>query len=452
MRNFITISLGLMFSIGVAVVSPMASAATWGGSPGDPHSKAYMGVHIDAVSPDQVAALKLKDANGVLITGLDQDGPACKAGLQENDVIVTFNGANVNSPQDLALLIQNVPAGKDVPVTIVRGGQRKNVDVTLGSWGHMVSYAAVPGAPVPPVSRRSMGNSFVAPMPDIEVPAFTTLSARHGVVVETLCPQLSEYFGVPANRGVLVRTVEKGSPAAAAGLKAGDVIVKINNETVHDIADWRRAVPRNAGKVTLVVVREKREQTIELNFPGADSSSLGSWDGMDNQQFEKDMQAFQQEMQKLGPALAQNQREFAAMQFSDKDMEQLRKELERSMKLEQKDFEKLGRDVQKAMPSQKEIQRMTRDLQKTLPSQKAIEQMQKQVQAAMPDPKQMEEMARQIQKSMPSQKDMEQMRHAIEDSMKNMTPQIQHQMEQLQKELQQFKFPEMQSPDTEREF
>ena len=81
------------------------------------------------------------------------------------------------------------------------------------------------------------------------------------------------FFNVPAGRGVLVRSVEKGSPADAAGLRAGDVIVKLNNETVHDMADWRRAMRLKAGQISVTVVRDKHEQTVVMHLPApADSS------------------------------------------------------------------------------------------------------------------------------------------------------------------------------------
>ncbi len=116
-------------------------------------------------------------------------------------------------------------------------------------------------------------------IPDIDVPSFTTLSSRHGMMVESLCPQLADYFGVPHGQGVLVRSVEKGSPAEAAGLKAGDIIVKVNNETVHDMADWRRAMHVHASKIPVAVMRDKHEQSIVLNLPNsADTSELDDMD------------------------------------------------------------------------------------------------------------------------------------------------------------------------------
>ena len=92
--------------------------------------------------------------------------------------------------------------------------------------------------------------------------------ARSGIVVEPLSPQLCEFFGVPPNKGVLVRVGgEEAAPGASAGLKAGDVIVKVNNETIHDMADWKRAL-NGKGKLSVTIVRDKREQNLQMNLAG----------------------------------------------------------------------------------------------------------------------------------------------------------------------------------------
>ena len=88
-------------------------------------------------------------------------------------------------------------------------------------------------------------------------------------MVENITPQLGEFFGVKNGNGVLVRSVEKGSRAEKAGLRAGDVIVKINDQPVHDTSDFTHAVKsRNSGSVTMGVIREKKEQNINLTLPG----------------------------------------------------------------------------------------------------------------------------------------------------------------------------------------
>ncbi len=101
----------------------------------------------------------------------------------------------------------------------------------------------------------------------MEVPSFTLLSERHGLVVESLSPQLSDFFGVAAGRGVLVRSVEGGSPAAVAGIKAGDVILRVNNQDVHDMSDWQRGM-HSQGKVWVLIWRDKKEQNFMMSVPG----------------------------------------------------------------------------------------------------------------------------------------------------------------------------------------
>ena len=99
----------------------------------------------------------------------------------------------------------------------------------------------------------------------MDFPAFAALSSKNGLVVESLTPQLADFFGVPRGDGVLVRSVENGTPAAAAGLRAGDIIVKVNNDAVHDVADWRRGM--RGGKVTLGIVRESAPRTLKSPCP-----------------------------------------------------------------------------------------------------------------------------------------------------------------------------------------
>ena len=400
----ITIAIYGLVSILMAVAMA-AAAEPASGNPAwrDSHGTAYLGVHIDEVTPQQVSALKLANSNGAVITDLDRDGPACKAGLKENDVIVGFNGSKIESPEQLGNMIHVTPPGKTVMFTVVRSGEKKDVKVTLGSWPQVMPHAQsfVAGAP------RWTG-PVVAPgvVPDIEVPSFAALSSRHGLMVESLCPQLSDFFNVPAGTGVLVRSVEKGSPADAAGLRAGDVIVKLNNETVHDMADWRHAMRTQAGQISVTVVREKHEQTVVMHLPApADSSRIQSQDWGD---VEDQMQALGQEMEKLRPEIESSQDEMlAAVQPNDKELEQLRREIEKSMKIKQKDMEKMAREIEKsAKPTQKEIEKMTRDIAKS---------------------------------ARPTQEELDQMRHDIQESMNNWTPQLQREMDELRKQMEQQK-------------
>src|SRR4029077_989470 len=116
-------------------------------------------------------------------------------------------------------------------------------------------------------------------VPDIDIPPMTvmvTSSARSGLTMENITQQLGEFFGVKNGNGVLVRSVEKGSRAEKAGFRAGDVIVKVNDQAVHDTSDFAHAVKSRTGdSVSVGVMRDKKEQKLSLELPEhPDSSSL----------------------------------------------------------------------------------------------------------------------------------------------------------------------------------
>ncbi len=424
------ILLGALFAVAISLVAVAAPALPQSSWP-EAHAGGYLGVHITAVTPEQASTLKLQDSSGAIITYVDQDGPACRAGLLENDVVVAFNGSKVDTPDQLQGLIHTSAPQKQVTLTVVRNGQRKDVKVTLGTWR---------------VASNTRGSSFLmsspppprAYVPDVEIPSFAILSARHGLVVESLSPQLADFFGVPRGHGVLIRSVEGGSPAAAAGLRAGDVVVKVNNETVHDMADWQRSMRTDANKVSIGILREKHEQTVVINLPGpGDTSRL---DGEHWQDFDTQAQALRDQLDQIAPQLYDGQETLAQLGPSDQELKQMRRELEKSMKQQQKDIDKAAREMAKsARPMQKEMEQMQRELQNSMPSQQDLDEMKRQIESSVPSQKDLDEMKRQVRDSMPSQKEFDDMRRQMEDSMKNWTPQLQQQMEQLKKEMEQHK-------------
>lgn len=411
MRTRNTVSLVAWF-VAAMILPAMAEPASPQPWP-EAHSGAYLGVQITAVTPQRASALKLQEAVGAIITYVDQDGPACHAGLMENDVVVAFDGSKVDGPEQLQGLIHASPPQKTVTLTIVHNGQRKDVKVTLGSWNVMSHARAMPaivlGNPPPPHAYP----------PDLEIPSFTVLSARHGLVVESLSPQLSDFFGVPRGHGVLVRSVEGGSPAAAAGMKAGDIILKVNNETVHDMADWQRGMHVQATKVSVSIWRDKHEQTVVINVPGPAGTSWIRPDEWLN--LGSEAEALRDQIAQMRPEIEGSQNEMVAqLGPSEKELEQMRSKIEKSMKHQQKDIDKMSRELAKsAKPSQKEMEHLRQEMQQSMPSQKDID-----------------EMKRQLQTSLPSQKDLDEMRRQIQSSM---TPELQQQMEQLKKQMEEQK-------------
>lgn len=237
----------------------------------------YLGVDIRDITPDRVAALKLKTERGVEVTMVDQDAPAGKAGIREHDVIVDFNGSAVESEEQLRRLIRETPAGRTVSLGISRDGNPLKINVELADYNKVVGKNhGITIAPLPPLPEvGDFGNRFDVPG---SIYVLRNTSAALGVQTENLTSQLGDFFGVKNGEGVLVRSVEKGSPAEKGGLKAGDVIVRIGEEKLSDRSDLTRLMRkyRTGGKLNVGVVRDKHEQNLTVDLPqrSKDSSRI----------------------------------------------------------------------------------------------------------------------------------------------------------------------------------
>jgi serine protease Do len=236
----------------------------------DSGPNSYLGVDIADITSDRMNALKLKEEKGVEVTMVDQDAPAGKAGIKEHDVIVSMNGTTVESGAQLRRMIHETPPGRVVTFGLSREGQPLTVKVQLADKHKEFAF-------VPPRAGEFHVQVPDIHVPDIDIPAMhmimVTSSARSGLTVENITPQLGEFFGLKNGNGVLVRAVEKGSRAEKAGFRAGDVIVKINGQQVHDTSDFSHAVrDRNGNSVNVGVMRDKKEQNLTLTLPSQKDS------------------------------------------------------------------------------------------------------------------------------------------------------------------------------------
>jgi S1-C subfamily serine protease len=266
---------------------------------GETHGRApqgYLGIETRDVSEEQLGELKLKDARGAEITNLDHDGPACKAGMRMHDVILQMNGQSVESEEQLRKMLREMPVGRTVSFVISRDGQTQTLTmqmadrktVGLQAWEQHYSVPA-PG----PSGVVRGGNSFLdsAKAPSAAPPSSVAAQKEHrdllgtetiilsssftGAKLEVMGTQLAEFFGAVDGAGLLVRSVDGNSPAEEAGMKAGDVVVKINSISVANGTDWTRTVHDNKGKpVPVVVLRDRHEQTLTLTPDGKKRSSL----------------------------------------------------------------------------------------------------------------------------------------------------------------------------------
>ena len=244
----------------------------WSGGGEEGGASSYLGVDIADVSPERLGELKLKEEHGAEVTMVDRDAPAGKAGLQEHDVILTLNGAAIESAAQLRRMIKETPAGRVVTLGISRDGQPQTIKVQLADRHKSMTWAP-----------KSGDFSFNMPdwpaMPDFELPVSVVVvhsAARSGLMVENITPQLGDFFGVRNGTGVLVRNVEKGSRGEKSGFRAGDVVVKVNGQPVHDTSDFSHALRSSTGNTAAVtVIREKKEQNLTLTLPEKkDSGSL----------------------------------------------------------------------------------------------------------------------------------------------------------------------------------
>ena len=283
-RSILALMILPMFAAvanGAQLCSQEPFSESFGYSSEDFGGGSYLGVDTRDVTADRLADLKLKEEHGVEVTLVDQDAPAGKAGIKEHDVILTLNGNQVESVEQLRRMIREIPPGRTVNLGISRAGQLMTLKTQLADRrqtfalarpGRAITFSmpAIPAMPAMPV---------VAPFaPEMDMPVSIVVvhsSARSGLMVENITPQLGDYFGAKDGKGVLVRSVEKGSRAEQAGFRAGDLIVKVNGESISDSGDFTHAIRgRKGNTVTVSIIRERKEQNLTLTVPDRSQSKV----------------------------------------------------------------------------------------------------------------------------------------------------------------------------------
>jgi serine protease Do len=253
------------------VAAPLAQVVR---APRDSHIELFggssIGVSVSDVDQAVATRQKLASSNGAVVSEVRSSSPAAKAGLKVEDVIVSFDGETVRSARQFSRLVDETPDGREVPLTVVRDGARVNLKVTPESPDNSASnlFSFSGNSPLRqfqfamPNSQgwTVMGQPFFADRMDSG-----DRNPRLGVEVQELTGQLGDFFGT--KDGVLVTSVLDGTPAKTAGLKAGDVITRINGRAVLSADDLRRRITGVAGDVTITFYRDRKEQaaTVKLD-------------------------------------------------------------------------------------------------------------------------------------------------------------------------------------------
>ena len=259
----------LYATVGLVGAPPSGYAPAGNSSRGQ--GQGYLGIMVRDVTDPEVGTLHLKSARGAEVTMVDHDGPAGKAGLRAHDVILGVNGTPVDDEDSLHRILRDMQPGRAVTLSVCREGTEQTVNATMANRAELEKQAweqhwVVPepadeavAAPPAPAARGGFGHGFMSGHLLALSPAYT------GATVDAMGAQLAGYFGVKDGKGLLVHEVDPNSPAAMAGLHAGDVVTRMNGGRVATKSDWTRALHDSKGHpVSLTVVRERREQTLTM--------------------------------------------------------------------------------------------------------------------------------------------------------------------------------------------
>lgn len=175
--------------------------------------RGWLGVIVQTVTPELADSFGLKDKKGALVADVEANAPADEAGIRKGDIIVAFDGKEIEEMSELPLVVAQTPVGKKVDVTILRNGKKLTKKVTIGELKEEEAYA-FPGAD----SRTTIG-----------------------MEVTELTRELARKYGISDTKGVLVTFVENDGPAERAGIREGDVIIEVNREPVENLDEYYQA-------------------------------------------------------------------------------------------------------------------------------------------------------------------------------------------------------------------
>ncbi|MGD0425986.1 MAG: PDZ domain-containing protein [Candidatus Acidiferrales bacterium] len=234
----------------------------------------WLGVEIGEVTAEKAKELKLTAERGVVVMDVEPDGPAAKVGLKENDVITQYDGQVVEGTVQFRRLVRETPTGRPVALVISRNGATQDISVELGERSAFFEKR-LKG------KMRDFDNAFSFSMPNqdftLAIPPVDARMPSLGINAEDLSGQLGTYFGVPDGSGILIREVRSGTAADKAGLKAGDVIVKVDGKPVRTLADLRAELRGKSDQktVALGIIRKSAEMgvTVGIERPQPSESS-----------------------------------------------------------------------------------------------------------------------------------------------------------------------------------
>lgn len=317
-RNTFIVSLIGLFVLFAAVNLYAATI----GSEKPSSQKAWIGIYMQDLNEDIAEAFGIEFDEGVLVNGVIDDSPAEKFGLKEGDVIVSFDGRVVDDSGDLTKALKQKKPGDEIEIKVLRDNREEDIALTLGETIERKDKAfTLKKSPKVFYNWKS------------KMPSSTTFL---GVGLQSLNEQLADYFDV--EKGVLISEVMEKSPAEKAGLKAGDVIIGIDDKEVGSPGDVTKIVRKHeqGDKLNIEVSRKGQNMSlaIELEERELDEEWFGWHSGMNQYQVAPSI-----------PNVKLLLEDLDLEALNDLDLDELNEELEEDMEKLREELEELREEL-----------------------------------------------------------------------------------------------------------
>ena len=292
----------------------------------------WLGVYLQELNSELKESMDLDESTeGVLVSGVVEDSPAEEAGVEDGDIIISFNNKRVYSVDNLTGLVRKTSPRTKVELKLIRDGEEKKVEVTLDESSSSNLDDLFP-------EGLKLEKKRVFPF---KMSIFSGL--RLGVSIQDLTDQLGDYFGVKNGQGVLITEVEKESSAEKTGLKTGDVIVEVDNRKVKDSEDVVKMVSdvEKGDKVDLEILREKKLRDFSITI-GEDKEGKEEWSfRMPEIEKLKRIEIYPEKLNPPEPPVIKG------YSWNEKELKKELKELKQEMEELKKDVEKLREEMKK---------------------------------------------------------------------------------------------------------
>ena len=220
-------SAGVGFAIPSNMIKAMLPTLINGGQ----IRRGMLGITIQDINKALAAQFHLAGSKGALVSQVNKGSPAEKSGLKPGDVIVRMNGKEINDTRQLRNLVAATAPGSSVRLEVSRNGKVEVFSATVGKLTEDAVAMAEPSGKI-----------------DDQL-------TRLGLDVQMLTPELARQYELQGERGVLIASVEPGSPASMAGLQAGDLLVEVNRRSIASVGELAEALGKSPDQLLLLVKR-----------------------------------------------------------------------------------------------------------------------------------------------------------------------------------------------------